>query len=177
MRVKPYIYVIFLLLICAFIGRLLAFFSSNFELIETGSIIESFCLNVAYVAGWVLMLSNGTFIGTIYFKITQGLMSIIIIGALLKIMHYTLYADYLIVFGLVGILIVYSISFHKKPIKKRLDYLKLTWVILLLSSTVLIFLHVLSMDYRLVADIVFWILLLDFCTTKTNLFKKQKSYS
>ena len=92
-------------------------------------------------------------------------------------MHYTLYADYLIVFGLVGILITYSISFHKKPIKKRLDYLKLTWVILLLSSTVLIFLHVLSMDYRLVADIVFWILLLDFCTTKTNLFKKQKSYS
>lgn len=138
--------------------------------------MENFCLNVAYVAGWVLMLSNGSFIKTKYFKITQGLMSIIIVGALLKIMYWTKYADYLIVFGLAGILIAYSISFYKKPIKKRLDYLKITWVILLISCTILILLNVLSMDYRLVADIVFWILLLDFCVTKINPFKKQQPY-
>lgn len=138
--------------------------------------MENFCLNVAYVAGWVLMLSNGSFIKTKYFKITQGLMSIIIVGALLKIMYWTKYADYLIVFGLAGILIAYSISFYKKPIKKRLDYLKITWVILLISCTILILLNVLSMDYRLVANIVFWILLLDFCVTKINPFKKQQPY-
>ena len=137
--------------------------------------MENFCLNVAYVAGWVLMLSNGTFIKTKYFKITQGLMSIIIVGALLKIMHWTKYADYLIVFGLVGILIAYSISFYKKPIKMRLDYLKFTWVTLLLSITILIFLNVLSMNYRLIADVVFWILLIDFIVTKSNVFKKLNS--
>ncbi|MCH2034065.1 MAG: hypothetical protein MK202_11205 [Tenacibaculum sp.] len=177
MKIISYVWIIIMLLSLALTGRLLTVFSSDYELIETGSIMENFCLNVAYMAGWVLMLSNGTFVKTKYFKITQGLMSILIIGALLKIMHWTTYADYLIVFGLLGILIAYSISFYKKPIKKRLDYLKLTWVILLLSSTILILLRVLSMDYRLVGDVVFWILLLDFCITKTNLFSKQQSYS
>ncbi|TCP27875.1 hypothetical protein EV195_10134 [Tenacibaculum skagerrakense] len=175
MKDKPYIYVILLLLICVFVGRLLTVFNSDYELIETGSIMENFCLNVAYVAGWVLMLSNGSFIKTKYFKITQGLMSIIIVGALLKIMYWTKYADYLIVFGLAGILIAYSISFYKKPIKKRLDYLKITWVILLISCIILIFLHVLPIDYRLIADVVFWIVLLDFSFSKLNVKKKSKT--
>lgn len=126
MKIISYVWIIIMLLLLALTGRLLTVLSSDYELVETGSIMENFCLNVAYVAGWVLMLSKGTFVKTKYFKITQGLMSIVIIGALLKIMHWTIYADYLIVFGLLGILIAYSISYYKKPIKKRLDYLKLT---------------------------------------------------
>lgn len=175
MKTKHYTWLILTLLLFALVGRLLFSFSSDYELIETGNILETYSLNIAYLLGWFMMLSKGTFIRTKYFRITQGLISIIIVGALLKIMHWSSYANHIIVFGLLGILISYSISFYRKPIKKRLDYLKLTWVILLLSSTILIFLRVLSRDYRLVADIVFWILLFDFTVSNLNTFKKQNT--
>lgn len=175
MKVKSYVWLILTLLLFALVGRLLSSFSSDYELIETGDILETYSLNIAYLLGWIMMLSKGTFIRTKYFRIAQGLISIIIVGALLKIMHWSSYANHIIVFGLLGILISYSISFYRKPIKKRLDYLKLTWVILLLSSTILIFLRVLSRDYRLVSDIVFWILLFDFTVSKLNMFKKQNT--
>ncbi len=92
-------------------------------------------------------------------------MSIVIICASFKILHWKfqgLDINLLITAGLLGIVITYFISFLNKPIKKRLDFLKLAWVLARYTFGILIFLHIIKRDYQIITSIIIWLVILDY---------------
>jgi len=160
---RAYLTITGISILVAFIGILLFNFSDELNTVERGWSMFDYGLRIGAFSGLVLMITNGTFIKTRYFKIAQGCIAIIIIGALLKILHWTTYANLIFVVGLLGIMTSYILSFIKKPIKKRLDYLKLLWVIVSYISGILVFLHIVSRDYSEIGTYIFWLVLIDFC--------------
>ena len=132
-------------------------------------------MRIGSFVGLIMLLLNGTFIKTKYFKIAQGMIAIIIIGTLLKIMHWTRYANLIIVVGLIGIALSYFLHFAKKPIKKRLDYLKLLWIIISYTFAILILLRLISRDYAEFGNYLLWLTIIDFAITgqkNGTIFKK-----
>tara|TARA_R110000868_G_C10833443_1_gene759546 strand:- start:163 stop:687 length:525 start_codon:yes stop_codon:yes gene_type:complete len=120
---------------------------------------------IGQVAGFFMLVLKGTFIKTKYFRIFKGIMAIVIIGALFKILHWEFQGvngNLLLSIGFLGIMITYFFSFLNKPIKKRLDFLKLAWVITSYTVGILIFLHMIRRDYQIIASIIMWLAILDY---------------
>ena len=167
-------------ILTAFIGILTANITSDYETMDFGWSLFDYGLWISGILGFVLLVLNGTFIKTKYFKITQGLIALIIIGALLKILHWTSFADYIIIGGLIGIMIAYTLSFTKKPIKKRLDYLKLIWVIASYTLGILSFLHLISRDLIEVSNYILWLAVIDFAVSRLKngtIFRKVPAHN
>ena len=125
------------------------------------------------ISGLLMLLRNGTFIKTRYYKYLLGLISIIIIGALFKIMHWP-FGNLTLSTGLICIIIVYFFSFLNKPIKKRLDFIKLIWVTISYSTSVLILFRIISKEYQILASAILWIMIIDYSISeykKGTLFK------
>lgn len=165
MRNKLFLILIGIGVLTAFIGIITTNVSNEYETMDLGWNIFDYGLWISGILGFLLLISNGTFIKTKYFKITQGLIPFIIIGALLKILHWTSYDDYIIILGLIGIMIVYFFSFTKKPIKKRLDYLKLIWVIVSYTLGILSFLHLIKRDLTELGNYILWLAVIDFAVS------------
>ena len=175
MNNKSFLIIIGVSILLAFIGITLTNIASENEMIELGSKMFDYGIRIGSFVGLIMLLINGTFIKTKYFKITQGLIAFIIIGALLKIMHWTEYANHIIIFGLIGIAILYFLHFSKKPIKNRLDYLKLIWVFVSYTVAILGFLHLINRDYKELGNYILWLTIIDFAITgqkKGTIFKK-----
>ncbi|SFW61255.1 hypothetical protein [Cellulophaga fucicola] len=120
---------------------------------------------IGEIAGIFMLLLNGTFIKTKYFRVIKGIMALIMIGALLKILHWEfqfITGNLILIVGFIGIMTTYFFSFLNKPIKKRLDYLKLAWVITRYTVGVLIFLHIIHRDYQVIASIIMWAAIFDY---------------
>lgn len=134
-------------------------------------------LRIGGVIGFSLLLSNGTFIKTKYFKIALVIFAIVIIGVLLKILHWIPYANYIITLGISGVVITYFLSFLKKQTKKQLDYLKLIWVIVGFTISILGFSHFLKGEYEGLGIYILWVLIIDFVVTelisRKNFLEKQ----
>jgi hypothetical protein len=125
---------------------------------------------IAENIGIIMMLVNGTFISTQYFKISTGLILIIVLGALMKILHLT-GADETLLFPFPVLLLVYLIHFiYKKP-KKHLDVLKLLTLTIFLILPPLSILHFIPEKTKetllLISHIVFWFTFLDFISLVT----------
>ncbi|MFA7445178.1 MAG: hypothetical protein WCY89_04475 [Flavobacteriaceae bacterium] len=142
-----YLLVIGIGLLIALGGFLVSNFTGSFE--AENWIYRG--LWISELAGFFMLFLNGTFIETRYFRILKAIIAIIIIGALFKIMHWN-YGDLILTIGFVGVIITYFFSFLKKPIKKRLDYLKLAWVIVTYIGGILRFLHVISDEYQILTS-------------------------
>ncbi|CAL2081464.1 conserved membrane protein of unknown function [Tenacibaculum sp. 190524A02b] len=146
----------------SFIGVIMTNMSSEEEMINLGWNMFDYGIRIGTFLGIIMLLSNGTFIKTKYFKISQGVFSLVIIGALFKIMHWTIYANHIIVTGLVVIMILYILSFLEKTIKKRLDYLKLIWVIINYVFGILVFLKFLKREYLVLGTFIIWLIIIEF---------------
>ena len=112
-----------------------------------------------------MLVLHGTFIKTKYFRIFKGIMAIVIIGALIKILHWEFQGvngNNILTVGFIGIMVTYLFSFLNKPIKNRLDFLKLAWVISSYSVGILIFLHMIRRDYQIIPSIIMWVAILDY---------------
>jgi len=123
-------------------------------------------LNIVEIAGFFMLLMNGSFIKTKYFRIAQGIVAMILIGALIKILHWKFYGvtgNLILTISFLGIMTTYFLSFLKKPIKKRLDYLKLAWVLTRYSIGTLIFLYMVSREYDIIPTILIWLAILEYC--------------
>ena len=178
MNNRLFLSIIGLVILTSFIGIILTNISSESETIELGWNMFDYGMRIGSFVGLIMLLSNGTFIKTKYFKIAQGIISFVIIGALLKIMHWTEYANLIIIVGLIGIAICYFLHFSKKPIKKRLDYLKLLWVIVSYTFAILGFLHLINRDYAEIGNYLLWLTIIDFAITgqkNGTIFKKITS--
>ena len=125
---------------------------------------------VGEVFGFLMLLMNGTFIKTKYFKRVRIAIALIFIGAIFRIMHYS-YSNPVLIAGFIMVILLYFLSFLKKPVKKRLDYYKLAWVIIGYSSSVLIYLHIISDEVKILSTAIMWLAIIDYL--KTNQRSKR----
>ncbi|MGJ8685647.1 MAG: hypothetical protein ACSHWW_13535 [Nonlabens sp.] len=103
-------------------------------------------LALSQLAGLYLLITSGTFKRTRFYRYARIGIAIILIGALLKIMHYY-GGEIAVILGYVWILGCYTLSFIKKPYKKILDWLKLIYAFVVIIQTTSTFLHYAVADY------------------------------
>lgn len=113
------------------------------------------------IAGFFMLLLHGTFIKRKYFKILKGIMAIVIIGILFAIMHWP-YGKLMLVSGLIGIMITYLFSFLSKPIKNRLDIIKLAWVLVSFTNGILVYLHLIGYEYQILQSVLMWLAIIEY---------------
>jgi hypothetical protein len=92
------------------------------------------------LTGFYLLLTNGSFVKTIFFKLSIVGILMLISGILFKILHWP-FASPLIITGIFFILIFYSIHFYGKPDKIKLDYFKLIVLFLILNCRMIKIFH------------------------------------
>jgi hypothetical protein len=133
---------------------------------------------IAQVIGLIMMLVNGTFTDTLYFKVSILIFIIILVGAAMKILHYA-GADQTILISLPIIPLIYLIHFVLKKEKGHLDILKLLTVFALFIIPPLLMLHIISRDYtnsvRIFNQVIFWLTFVDFLAmglSKGTLFRE-----
>lgn len=153
---KTYLFFLFLGIVVAFGSFILSFFTSFYS----ENWID-FGLNISYLSGLLLLLMNGTFIKTKYYNYSFLFISMLFIGSLFKVNHWPL-SNLLITTAYIGIVILYSISFFKKPIKKRLDILKLIWVLLEFCCNLLIFFHIIINEYSTIPMVLLFLMVFEF---------------
>ncbi|WP_103068132.1 hypothetical protein [Aquimarina sediminis] len=132
---------------------------------ENSEFLTHLGLWIVETAGFFLLLLNGTFIKTRYFKMVKGIVALMLLGALFSIMKWPFHRI-VIVIDFVAIIVVYIISFFKKPIYKKLDCLKLGWVIVWYSGAILDYLHIINDDYRILTTVLMILAVLDFVKIK-----------
>lgn len=152
------------LTILIILGVLITFiglFLSSFTTIENSDFLFRIGLWLIEVPGMFLLLSNGTFLKTKYSRIVMGLFAFMLIGTAFMIMHWP-YGNSLLVVGCIGIVISYLVHFLKKPIKKRLDYIKLAWVSVLYIGAILRLYHLITVEYRILTTVLMILALMDY---------------
>ncbi|MFY0604881.1 MAG: hypothetical protein JXQ93_13155 [Flavobacteriaceae bacterium] len=153
----PYVVLIGIGLLIALGGFLMSNITDNYDA-ENWTYIG---LWISEIFGFFMLLLNGTFIKTKYFRILKGVIAIIIIGTLFKIMHWE-YDRPIMIMGLAGIMITYLFSFLSKPIKRRLDFLKLAWVIVAYTNGILTYLHIVGEEYQILSSALMWLVIIDY---------------
>lgn len=118
-------------------------------------------LQISETAGFFMLLVNGTFIKTKFFRYSKGVIAIVILGILFRIMHWP-YGQILFSVGFLGIPVCYVLSFIQKSIKKRLDILKLLWVVLAFGGGTFSTLHWINDEYRILSTVLIWIASMDY---------------
>lgn len=113
------------------------------------------------IFGLFLLLYMGTFIKTKYFKYSKGMLAFVLLGAVLKIMHWP-FNNFIIIIGFLGVLVFYIMSFLKKAIKKRLDYLKLIWLLFFVLCKLSVLFHIIKRDYLVISQVIMFFVLLDY---------------
>ncbi len=159
MRTKNYNYVS--IIIIGLVIALIGFIVSKFKYSSDAEFWTQIGLAISEFAGFLMLVRNGTFIRTKYFRIFKGVLAIIIIGALAKILHWQ-HNNLIMVIGFVSAVLVYFLSFINKPIKKRLDYLKLLWVIVAYAGALLKYLHIIGIDYQIMSSAIMWLAIIDY---------------
>ncbi|MBQ4819602.1 hypothetical protein [Aquimarina sp. MMG016] len=154
-----------ILIILGVLMALTGLFLSSFTAVEDSDFLFRIGLWLIEVAGMFLLLRNGTFLKTRYSRIVMGLLAFTLIGVAFMVMHWP-YGTFLLIGGCIGIVISYGIHFFKKPIKKRLDYLKLAWVAVLYIGAVLRLYHLIPRDYRILTTVLMILAVMDYMLPK-----------
>lgn len=101
---------------------------SSFEGANEGwNSIGKLAIYVMWASGFYLLINNGTFKNTLYFKLSIPFTIVTFFGFLFKIMHWT-GANSMLLGSSVLIIVLYGISFLHKPKQNHLDVLKMLWV-------------------------------------------------
>jgi hypothetical protein len=111
-----------------------------FDSVTTAGFFLEGSLMAAEWLAVALLLQNGTFGKTAFFKISLFAAGLFVIGSLFRVMHWP-GAKELLVSSVAFILGTYEFHFAKKSSKHRLDWLKLLWVLTRVAGTVLTVLH------------------------------------
>lgn len=162
MQNKIYLSIITTGILATILGVLLFLISEDITRIRLATNLYNFGLWGSQLAGIIMLLTNGTFIKTKYFKMLKAALAVLFIGILFKLTHWKPNGNYIISLSFIGIIIVYFLSFLKKPIKKRLDYLKLSWVVVSYTLGILNFLHVIPRGLSGIGAIILWMAIIDF---------------
>jgi hypothetical protein len=153
-----------LCLLVAGVGKLLTYTPTNTDM---GTTLLTWGLGLGQLLSLVLLVSNGTILGTVYAKIILPLYGLLLVGVVFKISHLP-WANELLWGALGGIALTYSIRFGHKPQKSRLDLLKLLWVLACCGSALLILLHLAPREAAYVAPMLLWLAVLDFLNSENG---------
>ncbi|WP_299221889.1 hypothetical protein [uncultured Aquimarina sp.] len=154
-----------ILIILGVLMSLTGLFLSTFTYVSNSDFLLTAGLWLIEVPGMFLLLLNGSFLKTKYSRIVMGLLAFMMVGGAFMIMHWP-YGRLILVGGCIGIVISYLIHFLKKPIKKRIDYLKLVWVIVLYIGAALRLYHIIPRDYRILTTVLMILTLMDYILPK-----------
>lgn len=116
---------------------------------------ESVGLSIAQIAGLFMLIANGTFILSKYYKFIKLPVALYVIGLLFVIEHWP-YANIILIATVCSIILIYSLSFIAKPSKEVLDYTKLLWVITYFGYALLKYFHLLREEYQLISTACLW---------------------
>lgn len=93
------------------------------------NLISNIAFEAGRLGGIILFTINFSFLkARPYIQLILGFLCLIIIGMLFKASHWP-YSKIIFYIGLYGIPITYIIKFIRKQSKKRLDFLKVMWVL------------------------------------------------
>ena len=152
---NKFLFVLIVLLLAIAIVDQIAFISTSTYLVPAISM-----LGCAELLGIIMMLYNGTFRKSKFYRYALFAFGLVILSIVLKILH-LIGADELLVISFPAIGICYVTYFFFKPEKKLLDYLKVLLVVLFLTGTDLAVLHLIddptSDSLRLAEQGLFWI--------------------
>ena len=126
-------------------------------------------LSIINLTGALYLLKSGQFFRTKYFKIAALFISAYLIGLLFKITHFV-FANELITISSVAILLLYAKYFTTKPVKNRLEYLKLVWVVSTFGISLIRILHLTILDLHIIPPVIMSFIILEF-------FRKEKEAS
>ncbi len=144
----------FLILISVgFLIALIGLFSIIFANPELGGKLLNIGLPAINLLGLIMLIKNSTIKETIYFNFISLFIIIIMLGAMLKIMHWP-GNNIMLIVGLMGIMFVYMFRFIKKQIKAPLDMMKLAWVIITSITSLGIFLHWLPREFKYLPNFI-----------------------
>lgn len=127
---------------------------------EWGYPLSCWGLGLGELAGLVLLLRNGALASSGAFYFVLAGWTLALVGGLFKILHWP-GADLLLLAGLLGMALTYTVHFGSKPLKTRLAVLKLLWVLAATLGALGILLHWLPRVVAYLAHGLFWLLLLE----------------
>jgi hypothetical protein len=156
-----YVVIIIIGLVISFFALISTFMTENIE----AEIWLNRGLVIVELTGFFMLVMNGTFIKTKYFRILKGIVAVVFIGALIKILHWEFYGitgNMILLIAFLGIMATYFFSFLNKPIKKRLDFLKLVWVLTRYSIGTLTLLHIIKKEYDIIPSMIIWLAIIDY---------------
>lgn len=137
--------------------------------------LESSCLVLAEIAALIAMARNGKFIHTIYYKLFRFVVVLIVIGVLLKILHYT-GANEVLLLSLLTAAGLYLFHFLLKKEKKLLDVLKMLTALVYFAHVSMAITHIIptevAYDLGFISHGFFWITFAVFVVTG---LKKQNA--
>ncbi|WP_438962899.1 hypothetical protein [Nonlabens sp.] len=96
---------------------------------------------IAQLSGIYLLVQSGTFKKTRYYRLARIGIAVIIISVLFKVLHFY-GSEIAMITGFAVISLCYTLSFLNKPYKKMMDWLKLLYVITLITHIVCNTLHI-----------------------------------
>ncbi len=160
-----------LLLGIGVIGHLLPFLQLRTEILRDLSPIFKFCLGFGSLSCAYVMLKNGTMINSVFFRLIQGLIALLIIGIMFKLMHWPR-AGLILVAAFSGIPITYFIWFLKKEKKELEDILKLLWVISRFTIALFVIMHWINNQYVIIPALL---LIITYLIYLKNHTKNQES--
>ena len=99
--------------------------------------------------------------GTWYFRLGLLLGSLLLVGALFKLLHWA-GADVLLLVSLGGLALTYAMRFARKQAKSQFDVLKLVLVLGSCGSTLLLLLHLAPREVRYLPPCLLALAVLDF---------------
>ena len=149
------------LIILGVLMSLTGLFLYNFTTVSNSDFMLSIGLWLIEIPGMFLLLYNGTFLRTRYSRIAIGLTAVMIMGVLFRIMHWS-FQNILLFIGCVGIVFSYVLHFVQKPIKKRLDYLKLTWVFIKYIGGLFAINHIITEAYYRLTLVIMILAVMDY---------------
>lgn len=94
-------------------------------------------------------------------------MAVVIIGEIFFIKQWA-GSFLLLIVGAFSAITIYSIRFYSKIEKKRLDVLKLLWVLTTYIAMSLIVLNYLPKEAGYVSELIFWVMILDYVISSKN---------
>ncbi len=128
---------------------------------ETGNTLLTYGLELGRLLAWGLLVTSGTIIGTWYFRLIMFLASMLLVGALFKLLHYP-GASLMLWVSLPGIMLTYSVRFAYKAHKGQFDIMKLVLVLVSGSSALLLLMRLAPMEVRFLPPCLLSLTVLDF---------------
>lgn len=140
----------------------MAYYFSNFLLYsEVPQILANLGPGMDELCRLILLISNGTLILSVYFRVLKVVAAVALIGALFRILHWP-EGVVLLPAALLGVLITYGLHFMGKPAKMCLAFLKLPWVLAFVFTASTLLGHWLPCEAAYLPHVLLWLAVLDF---------------